>query len=113
MEHSDVPKVIFSRKGDRVIVVLSATESDNIKNVAFNVKQFVRFQMFLKKALQQTGDFIDTFNNTLVNTKQSFKASSHLDGLSLKLNKTTADGKYAADFVLTKAQVETIASFLV
>ena len=113
MNQSDMPKVIFSRGGDRVIVVFSATEADEIKNATFNIKQFVRFQMFLKKALEQTEGFVDTFNNTLVNTKQSFKVSNHLDGLALSVKKTTSEGKHVADFLLTKNQVEKITSVLV
>lgn len=113
MNQSDMPKVIFSRGGDRVIVVFSATEADEIKNATFNIKQFVRFQMFLKKALEQTEGFVDTFNNTLVNIKQSFKISNHPDGLIVSINKVTADGKCAADFVLTKEQAQNITGFLV
>ena len=44
MSETEMPKVIFSRGGDRVIVVFSATEADEIKNATFNIKQFVRFQ---------------------------------------------------------------------
>lgn len=119
MSEAEMPKVVFFRRVDRVIVMLSKTEveketeSDGIKNVTFSIKQFALFQMFLKNALQSTEDFVDSFNNTLIDTKQSFKVSNHLDGFALSVKKTTSEGKHVADFLLTKNQVEKITSVLV